>query len=75
MARLLVTETGTGRLLSIDLKTGATSIMTENLGFSPHLSRRHDPLGMMSCIAVSPSGTIFVTADEANVVYRIEPGQ
>jgi sugar lactone lactonase YvrE len=73
--RLLVTETGTGRLLSIDLKTGATSIMTENLGFSPIYPEGMIPWGMMSSIAVSPSGTIFVTADEANVVYRIEPGQ
>jgi glucose/arabinose dehydrogenase len=73
--RLLVTETGTGRLLAMDPKTGATSIMAENLGFSPIYPEGMIPWGMMSGVAVSPSGVIYVTGDEANVVYRIEPGK
>lgn len=73
--RLLVAETGTDRLLAIDLATGAQSTIAKDLGFSPIYPEGMIPWGMMSGIAVSPSGMIYVTADEANVVYRIEPGQ
>lgn len=73
--RLLVAETGTDRLLAIDLETGILSTIAKDLGFSPIYPEGMIPWGMMSGIAASPSGTIYVTADEANVVYRIEPGQ
>lgn len=73
--RLLVAETGTDRLLAIDLATSAQSTIAQDLGFSPIYPDGMIPWGMMSGIAVSPSGTIYVTADEANVVYRIDPDQ
>ena len=73
--RLLVAETGTGRLVAIDLETGASSAIAEGVGFSPVFPEGTIPWGMMSGITVSPSGMVYVTGDEANVVYRIEPGQ
>lgn len=72
---LLVTETGTGRLLSIDLTTGAVRTLAEGLGFDPVAPEGQTPTGLMSSVAVSPSGAIFVTGDLANVLYRIEPEQ
>ncbi len=73
--RLLVTETGTGRLLAIDLATGAVSTVAVGLGFDTVAPEGQPPTGIMSSVAVGPSGAIYVTGDEANVVYRIEPGQ
>jgi len=73
--RLLVVETGTGRLLAIDLATGAVSTVAEGLGFDTVAPEGQPPTGIMSSVAVGPSGVIFVTGDAANVVYRIEPGE
>jgi sugar lactone lactonase YvrE len=73
--RLLVAETGSGRLLAIDLETGALSTVAEGLGFDSVAPEGMPPTGVMSGVAVSPSGTIYVTADEANVVYRIDPAE
>ncbi|MBW7885468.1 MAG: ester cyclase, partial [Caldilineaceae bacterium] len=73
--KLLVAETGTGRLLAIDLATGDMVIIAEGLGFDSVTPEGMPPTQLMSSIAVSPAGVIYVTADEANVVYRIESGQ
>lgn len=73
--RLLVAETGTGRLVAIDLGTGALSVIAEKLGFNPAGPEGIIPTGVMSSVAVSPSGVLYVTGDLANVVYRIAPGK
>jgi sugar lactone lactonase YvrE len=73
--RLLVAETGTGRLVAIDLATGALSIVAEGLGFNPGAPEGSAPTGIMSSVAVGPSGVLYVTGDLANVVYRIELGR
>jgi steroid delta-isomerase-like uncharacterized protein len=73
--RLLVAETGTGRLVAFDLGTGALSVIAEKLGFNPAGPEGIIPTGVMSSVAVSPSGVLYVTGDLANVVYRIEPGK
>lgn len=71
--RLLVAETGTGRLLAIEPATGAVSTMAAGLGFNPTAPEGAPPTMVMSSVAVGPSGTIYVTGDLANVLYRIEP--
>lgn len=71
--RLLVTETGTGRLLAIDLTTGAVSTMAEGLGFDTVAPEGQPLTGIMSSVAVGPSGAIYVTGDDPAALYRIEP--
>lgn len=72
---LLVVETGAGRLLSLDLATGAMTTLAAGLGFTPQSPGGGPPTWVMSSVAVGPTGTIYVTGDEANVVYRIRPGR
>ena len=71
--RLLVAETGTGRLVAIDPATGDKSTIAEGLGFNPDAPAGAPPTMVMSSVAVGPSGVIYVTGDLANVLYRIEP--
>ena len=73
--RLLVAETGTGRLVAINLGTGSLHTIAEGLGFNPRAPEGAPPTMLMSSVAVSPSGVLYVTGDLANVVYRIEPGK
>jgi glucose/arabinose dehydrogenase len=71
--RLLVAETGTGRLVAIEPATGDMSTIAEGLGFNPDAPGGAPPTMVMSSVAVGPSGVIYVTGDLANVLYRIEP--
>jgi DNA-binding beta-propeller fold protein YncE len=69
---LLVVEAKAGRLLSIDLGTGNVSTIAEEL----ELGWKSDhPTWLFNGVAVGQSGTIYVTGDIANVLYRIEPGK
>ena len=63
------------RLVAIDPETGEMSTVAEGLGFSPGGPEGAPPTMIMSSVAVGPSGAIYVTGDQANVVYRIEPGE
>ena len=69
--RLLVVETGAGRLSAIDLETGETSIVSTGLGTTANNPEGATPTWVFSGVAVSPSGAIYVTGDAANVIYRI----
>ncbi len=71
--RLLVAETGTGRLVAIELDTGALATIAEGLAFNPEGPEGAPPTMVMSSVAIDPSGVIYVTGDLANVLYRIEP--
>lgn len=71
---LLVVETGTQRLVRVDLATGGVSTVAENLSIGllgatpstpPHLA--------LNGVAVAPSSDIFVAGDQANVLHRIKP--
>jgi sugar lactone lactonase YvrE len=76
--RLLVVETGTRRLLRIDPSTGDISVVRRNLrvglpapkfvppGIVP-------PTFALSSVAVGPSGAIYVSGDEGNLIYKDEP--
>lgn len=69
---LLVVETGTGKLLKLDLKTGKISNIAENLEIGEEAIPGVPPTYIFNGVAVSPSGTIYVTGDRSNVLYRIE---
>jgi sugar lactone lactonase YvrE len=68
---LLVVETGAGRLSRIDLATGEARVLVEGLEIWV-AGTQSMPLRFFTGVAVGPSGTIYVTGDVTNVVYRIE---
>ncbi|MFH1221103.1 MAG: hypothetical protein V1694_11715 [Candidatus Eisenbacteria bacterium] len=67
---LLVVEAEAGRLSRIDPATHKVTIVAE--GFAPCLQGDH-PTWIFNGVTVGPSGTIYMTSDAANVIYRIEP--
>jgi sugar lactone lactonase YvrE len=69
---LLVVETGTGTLSMIDLDTGEVNTLVENLEVGAETIPGMTPNYIFSGVAVSPSGTIYVTGDKTNVLYRIQ---
>jgi sugar lactone lactonase YvrE len=68
---LLVLEEGTKRLIAIDLTSGARTVIAEGLP----IGRQHapspfsTPFGILSDVAIGPSGDVYVTADDSNGVY------
>jgi len=69
---LLVVETGAGRLSRIDMKSQKVSIVAEGLDLGAQASRDASPTWIFNGVTVDQSGTIVVTGDIANVLYRIE---
>lgn len=68
---LLVVEAGEGRLSRIDPSTGHVTTVADGLELGLHGSRAI-PVALSS-VAVGRKGTIFVTGDRGNVVYRLHP--
>lgn len=68
---LVVAEAAAGRLTEIDIKTGAQTVIVENLPIGlaagPGLPPSYVPTG----IAVDKDGVIYVAADRNNAIYRI----
>jgi len=66
---LLVVETGSGRLSRIDVRTGQVTLVADGLsiGFAA--------MPMFSGVDVDSAGSIYVTGDLANVLYRFELAQ
>jgi sugar lactone lactonase YvrE len=71
---LLVVETGTGRLLRMDLGSKEVSTVAEGLSVGEPGLEGGVPCGVKSSVTVGPSGAIYVTGEVDNVIYRIEPG-
>jgi sugar lactone lactonase YvrE len=71
--KLLVVETGTRQLLKIDPASGAITPLVINLavGFPSYPGGL--PPYLITGVAVSDSGTIYVTGDLENVLYKISP--
>ncbi|MDI3484974.1 MAG: hypothetical protein PWQ50_194 [Methanolobus sp.] len=69
---LLVVETGTGTLSKIDLDTGEINTLVENLEVGAETVPGMTPNYIFSGVAVSPSGTIYITGDKTNALYRIQ---
>ncbi len=67
--KLVVVETGTAQLVQIDPASGAITTLVNNLavGYPPG----SPPPGLVTGVAVSGSGVIYVTGDVENVLYKI----
>ena len=70
---LLVVETGAGRLSRIDLVTGKVSTVAEELKVGLPGIKGMPPTWMFNGVAVSPSGTIYLTSDINNQLLAIRP--
>jgi hypothetical protein len=70
---LLVVEAGAGRLSRIDLATGEVSCVADNLKLGAQAAPGTPPIGAFNGVAVGPSGTIYVTGDIDNLLYRFNP--
>jgi sugar lactone lactonase YvrE len=73
LGRLLVVETGKRRLLRIDPSTGDISVVRSNLSVglpAPPGAPPAPPTFAMSSVAVGPSGAIYVSGDEGNLIYK-----
>ncbi len=67
--KLVVVETGTAQLVQIDPASGTITTLVNNLavGYPPG----SPPPGLVTGVAVSGSGMIYVTGDVENVLYKI----
>jgi len=71
---LLVAETGTGRLLRIEMAAGQVSTIAQGLGVGGKGPPKNAPPSwLFTGVAVGPSGAVYVTGDVANVLYKIVP--
>ncbi len=70
---LLVVEVGAGRLSRIDPATGQVTTVANELELGLRGSAAAPPTWALSSVAVVRNGTIFMTGDLANVVYRLRP--
>jgi glucose/arabinose dehydrogenase len=72
---LLVVESGAGRLVRIDLRTGRVSTVAEGLALGAQGipdTPIVPPTWSFNGVAVGPSGAIYVSGDKANVLYRLD---
>jgi sugar lactone lactonase YvrE len=72
---LLVVESGAGRLVRINLKTGRVSTVADGLALGaqgipgvPGVP----PTWSFNGVAVGPSGAVYVSGDKANVLYSLD---
>lgn len=70
---LLVVETGAKRLVRIDVNRGTISEVAGALEVGLPSITGTPPSYGFNGVAVDSSGTIYVTGDKANVLYRIQP--
>ena len=70
--RLLVVDTGTSRLLRIDLEdNNAVTTVVEGLELGAPALPGFPPTFTFDGVDVTPSGDIYVSGAGANVIYRI----
>jgi hypothetical protein len=70
---LLVVEVGKKQLSRIDVATGHVTPVADGLAVGLQGSSGAPPTYAMSSVTVQHDGTIFVTGDLADVVYRLRP--
>ena len=69
--RLLVAETGAGRLTAVDLESGERQTIAEGLQIGAEGPAGLPETFLFTGVAVREDGTIYVSGDRANVIYRI----
>lgn len=67
--RLVVLEIGAKAVVSIDPASGARTMIAENLP----VGQVTQPVVLAGGVDVAPSGTIYLTSDVENAIYRIRP--
>ena len=72
---LLVVESKAGRLSRIDLATGTLSTVADNLALGAAAPAGLPGTYIFNGVAVGQSGTIYVTGDLADVLYRLVPNK
>lgn len=73
--RLLVVESSAHRLSAIDLATGQVTPLAEELALGAPGLPGMPPTWTFNGVAVDSTGTIYVTGDIDNVLYRLAPGR
>lgn len=70
---LLVVESGAGRLSRVDLTTGEVATLVTGVAVQSSAPPRVPGTWIFNGVAVGQSGTIYVTGDLENVLYRFGP--
>ena len=70
--RLLVAETGAGRLTAVDTESGERQTIAEGLEIGAEGMAGLPETFLFTGVAVAGDGTIYVSGDRANLVYRID---
>lgn len=70
---LLVVQAGAGRLSRIDPATGKVTTVADGLQLGLQGSAGGPPTWALSSVAVARNGTLFVSGDVADVIYRLTP--
>ncbi|RIK35011.1 MAG: hypothetical protein DCC55_31630 [Chloroflexi bacterium] len=73
--QLLVVESSAHRLSAIDLETGEVTLVAADLALGAPGWPGLPPTATFNGVAVDTAGTIYVTGDIDNVLYRIAPAQ
>lgn len=70
---LLVVETGRRQLTRVDPTTGTTTMVATDLDVGGAAAPNTPPIWFFNDVAVSESGTIYLTGEATPAVYHIEP--
>jgi len=70
---LYVVEAGAGRLSRVDVATGRVSTVADGLALGAPGVSGMPPTWIFNGVALGPSGTVYVTGDVENKIYRIRP--
>jgi sugar lactone lactonase YvrE len=71
--KLLVVEVGARQLLQIDLKSGKATPLVKDLPVGFPAAPGMPPPNIITGVAASPSGAIYLTSDLENALYRVTP--
>ena len=71
---LLVVESGSGRLRRIDLNTGESAILAENLRIGIASAPGKPPVNYFSGVTIGTDDSIYVSCDEGREVVRLRLG-
>jgi glucose/arabinose dehydrogenase len=69
--RLLVAETGTQSVVSIDAASGARSVIASGIPMGLTLTTQLPPMGVPTGVAASADGALFVSADLTDSIWKI----
>lgn len=69
--RIVVAEVGTKSLVAVDPSSGAKEVLVEGLPVGLELAPGQPPVGILTGVAVSGSGAIFVASDLEDALYKV----